>query len=112
MEKLAEVLQALATQLGVTVEYLLPLLVEKTAVDWVAKTVAVVLFCVPFLALSAAKGKKFLVWCEDEDWGGLIVTWACLVLFSLVALFGRIVTVGIFLCPEAATVERLLAMVR
>lgn len=112
MEKLAEVLQALATQLGVTVEYLWPLLVEKTAVDWVAKTVAVVLLCVPFLALSVAKGKKFWKWCEDEDFPAGALIWGFLVLLAVVALFGRIVTVGIFLCPEAATVERLLAMVK
>ena len=125
MEKLADLLEKLATQLGVTAEYLWPLLVKQTQVRWLAgMTTAVLILAVslPSLrhwwrrydwAVEAAAGRPYL---ERETAGDRFIPWlavsAIVSMIALVIFLSHLTSIEALFAPEAATVERLLKLVR
>jgi len=114
MNEIADVLQDLADQLGTSVEYLWPLMVKQTQIDYVG----FVLFCIVMSAIALYIDRKIPRpdgWFEECDvnpahLAGFIARVAS-ILFPVVAL-ALLAQVSTFLVPEAATIERLLDMVK
>ena len=112
MEQIAPLLEELAKQLGTTVEYLWPILIAKTKMDWLVHTVISGLFA----AVSAIvlwrglrlKGDLF-------DWEGeptrkfiLVLVGAIVLGVSGLVFLGRISDLSTFFDPEAAVIRDLM----
>jgi len=114
MDEIADVLRGLADQLGTSVEYLWPLLVKQTQIDYVG----MLLFLVVVTLVAAYIDKKSR---RPDDWFeeyeinpsyyiGFIAR--ILSIFLFVRALLHVAHISQFIVPEAATIERLLDMIK
>lgn len=118
MDKIADLLEKLAAKLGVTVEYLWPLLVKKTQIDWIASMATSVLILVIGIISSVIAVKlidRFFA-NNPHDFPGLGAVLAAAGLactfigfISTITDLGRI---SAYFVPEAATIHNLIEMLR
>jgi len=117
--QIAELLRDMAQQLGTSVEYLWPLLVKKTIVDWCAQAGLVTLGTVVWVAVTVMMYRPVKRWhksvsCQEDFWFPFsllsLFLWV-LPTLSIVAVFCEIWgSMSSLLVPEAATIERLIAL--
>ena len=111
MDKIGELLEQLATQLGVTADYLWPLLVKQTVCDWWGGFIVSTILLCTLLPVSikcwklAAEGRR-----GEEAFAIFGVFTAIGVGVSLVFFLDHICNISHAITPEAATVERLLEL--
>ena len=121
MDKIAELLEKLATKLGVTVEYLWPFLVERTKYEWLGEMISSFLVLVIGIIFLLVANK---IWNKSPNvtdvYGEtepplLYVFLAPGVVMSVVGIMSVFITlsqISAFLCPEATTVINLLALAK
>ena len=125
MEKIAELLEKLAVKLGTTVEYLWPLLVQRTKIEWVGGMTAslIVLFIGILFGIRTYYAWTHLITVKDRygndevdlKYGidyintGLAIL---LCLFGLIFVLTYVSSVAAFLSPEATTILDLLSRVK
>jgi len=115
MEKVAEVLQSLATQLGTTVEKLWPYLVKQQVIEgWVHLSTIVSLYLVLLVVfLSVRKQDGGFDGSEPNRYGVTkIIICVCTAILTLVALCCASDIVSQILNPEYAALKDLMCMVR
>ena len=115
MEQIATLLEQLAAQLGVGVEYLWPLLVKQTVSRWVGYLIGSSIG----IAISYYAFKWGLGTLDDERFkysdgipAGLICICSGISMTIFLVMFIRcFMYIDWLFCPEAATVTRLLEMI-
>ena len=111
MGQVMQALETLAEKLGVSVEYLWPLLVHKTVMDWWA-LLGVGLFSCGVGVVLSLWARKLWAALDDPIRDGKPTLVTAVAVFSLISgaimLVVSVMTVSNVLVPEAATVERLI----
>ena len=112
MSEIAELLEKLAQQLGVTVEYLWPLLVKQTVYDWwggfIAAFIAAVICVIVFKKLWSKVSES-----RHEEaamaYGSMGILAGVFAIISSISVICHIENISCVLVPEAATIERLIS---
>jgi hypothetical protein len=111
MSEITLMLRDLAAQLGVTVDYLWPLLVKRVLVWWYSQVIAVGL-----LSLSSITFWMIGMYGDRKDWDsdgvGLIYA-VSIILLGLAVIMG-LVTIGnldYLLTPEAVAIDRIIGQI-
>ena len=110
MNEIAPLLEQLAAQLGTTVDYLWPLLVKQTQIDWVACMVVLLISDVVLLIIA----KKLYDWKPDRSNDEEITRGVALCVtgsvfgFTAIGTMCQLGCISSLIIPEAETIRRLL----
>lgn len=124
MDKIAELLEKLATKLGVTVEYLWPFLVERTKYEWLGEMISsflVLVIGIIFLLVANKMWNKLPIVTdvygetfknEPPLFYVFLAPGAVMSVVGIMSVFITLSQISAFLCPEATTVINLLALAK